>query len=424
MEQKTANLDWANLGFSYIKTPWRFLSYWKNGSWDRGELTGDNRLHISEASTALHYGQQSFEGMKAYRTKDGEIQLFRPDMNAKRMKESAKRLLMPEVPEDMFVEACRQVVAANAEFVPPYGTGASLYLRPLLMGIGDQIGVGPAPEYIFTVFATPVGAYFKGGMKPVNFQITGYDRAAPQGTGAAKVGGNYAASLLPNRIAKEQGYSDCIYLDPATHTKIEEVGAANFFGITKNNEFVTPDSPSILPSITKKSLLYLAEERLGMKALERDVFVEELNEFSEAGAMGTAAVITPIGAVDYNGNRHVFFSETEVGPVTKKLYDLLTGIQFGDVEAPEGWIVKVPLPEEGQHSVFGHEDAGLHGSVEDKTLDPSGKDLSEHSMYAREYSGMRSSGSDSAATTSGKVEGEHSAFVHEDAGLHDSEEEK
>lgn len=344
MEHKIVDLDWVNLGFGYIKTPWRYIAYYKNGSWDEGQLTADNRLHISEASPALHYGQQTFEGLKAYRTKDGSIQLFRPDMNARRMQSSCDRLLMPSFPVDRFVEACKQVVVANAEYVPPYGSGATLYLRPLLIGVGDQVGVKPAPEFIFTVFCTPVGAYFKGGLNPVNFVVAeNYDRAAPFGTGAAKVGGNYAASMKPHDVAAKAGYADCIYLDPATHTKIEEVGAANFFAITKNNEFVTPVSPSILPSITKYSLLHLAKEYLGMPALERDCFVSGLDEFAEAGACGTAAVITPIGAIDYRDEHHVFFSETEVGPVTRKLYDTMVGIQFGDIEAPEGWIVKVPV---------------------------------------------------------------------------------
>lgn len=347
MEKKLADIDWSKLGFEYKKLPYRFLSHWKDGAWDEGVLTEDNILHISEGSAALHYGQQCFEGMKAYRTKDGEIQLFRPDMNAKRMARSCERLIMPYYDEEKFIDACKKVVSANAEYVPPYGSGASLYLRPLVIGVGDMIGVKPAPEYIFTIFAMPVGPYFKGGMSPVNFHITeDYDRAAPHGTGAAKVGGNYAASLMPHEKAKEDGYADCIYLDPATHTKIEEVGAANFFGITKDNEFVTPLSPSILPSITKYSLLQLAKDYLGMKASERDVFVDKLDEFAEAGACGTAAVISPIGAIDYKGKRHVFYSETEVGPVSKKLYDLMVGIQYGDVEGPEGWIVKVP---EGYH---------------------------------------------------------------------------
>ena len=334
-------LDWANLGFSYIKTDFRYIARWKDGKWDDGQLTSDNVLHISEGSTALHYGQQCFEGLKAYRCKDGSINLFRPDENAKRMQRSCHRLLMPEVPIEMFVDACKQVVKANEKFIGPYGSGATLYLRPFLIGVGDNVGVNPAPEYIFSIFCCPVGAYFKGGMKPTNFIVSEYDRAAPQGTGAAKVGGNYAASLLPGKEAKKRNFGDCIYLDPKTHTKIEEVGSANFFGISKNNEFVTPLSPSILPSITKYSLLYLAEERLGLKAIEGDVYIDKLNDFTEAGACGTAAVITPIGGIQNGDDFHVFYSETEVGPVIKKLYAELTGIQFGDIEAPENWIVKV-----------------------------------------------------------------------------------
>jgi len=249
---------------------------------------------------------------------------------------------MPQVPTEMFVDAVKQVVRANEEYVPPYGTGGTLYIRPLLIGVGDIIGVKPAEEYIFTIFVMPVGNYFKGGLTPTNFIVSDdYDRAAPHGTGAAKVGGNYAASLLPGKIAKDKHFSDVIYLDPATHTKIEEVGSANFFGITKDNEFVTPLSPSILPSITKYSLLYLAEHRLGLKPVEGDVPLADLGKFTEAGACGTAAVISPIGGIQHGNDFHVFYSETEVGPVTRKLYDELTGIQFGDVEAPEGWIVKV-----------------------------------------------------------------------------------
>ncbi len=333
-------IDWDNLGFSYIKTPFRYISHWKNGSWDEGRLTEDNQLHISEGSPALHYGQQCFEGLKAYRCKDGSINLFRVQENAKRMNRSASRLMMANVPEEKFVDAVKQVVTANKDYVPPYGSGGTLYLRPLLIGVGDSIGVQPADEYIFTVFCMPVGAYFKGGLKPTNFIISDYDRAAPQGTGAVKVGGNYAASILPGEDAKARSFSDCIYLDPATHTKIEEVGSANFFGITYDDEFITPISPSILPSITKYSLLYLAENRLGLKAIEGDVYLSELDRYKEAGACGTAAVISPIGGIQYGDTFHVFYSETEVGPITKKLYDELTGIQFGDVAAPEGWIMK------------------------------------------------------------------------------------
>jgi branched-chain amino acid aminotransferase len=338
---KNLNLDWARLGFTYMKTDFRYVSRWKDGKWDEGKLVEDNRLCISEASTVLHYGQACFEGLKAYRTKNGKIQLFRPDMNARRMQESCRRLLMPEVPVERFIDACRQVVKANEDYVPPYGTGATLYLRPFMFGTGDTIGVAPAPEYIFSVFCLPVGAYFKGGLSPVNFTVSEYDRAAPFGTGAVKVGGNYAGSLLPHKLAVEKGFADCIYLDPATHTKIEEVGAANFFGITKDGKFVTPKSPSILPSVTRISLLQVARDVLGMETEERDVFIDRLDEFAEAGACGTAAVITPIGGIEYRGKLHVFYSETEVGPVTKKLYEVLTGIQFGDLEAPEGWIFEV-----------------------------------------------------------------------------------
>ena len=334
-------LDWKNLGFSYIKTDYRFIAHWKDGKWDKGELTTDSTLHIHEGSTALHYGQQCFEGLKAYRCKDGSINLFRPDQNAKRMQNTCDRLLMPQVPTELFIRACKEVVKANEKWLAPYGSGATLYLRPFVIGVGENIGVRPAPEYLFCVFCCPVGAYFKGGMKPSNFLVTDYDRAAPHGTGGVKVGGNYAASLLPHELAAKRQFADAIYLDPKTHTKIEEVGAANFFGITRDNKFITPLSPSILPSITKYSLLYLAKERLGLETIEGDVYINELDQFTEAGACGTAAVISPIGGIQYGDDFHVFYSETEVGPITKRLYEELTGIQFGDVEAPEGWIVKV-----------------------------------------------------------------------------------
>ena len=335
------NIDWNNLGFEYIKTDFRYISTWKDGKWDEGHLTEDNILHISEASCALHYGQQCFEGLKAYRTKNGDIQLFRPDRNAARLNDSLNKLLMPEIPEEKFIDACMQVVKANKDYVPPYGTGATLYLRPFVIGVGDNIGVKPAPEYIFCVFCLPVGVYFKGGMTPCNFMIADYDRAAPHGTGGQKVGGNYASSMHPHKIAADRGFADCIYLDPATRTYIEEVGAANFFGITKNNEFVTPKSPSVLPSITKYSLMEIAEKYLDMPVYERKVPINSLDEFKEAGACGTAAVITPIGGIEYKDKLHVFYSETEVGPTTKELYRILCGIQFGDVEAPECLIFKV-----------------------------------------------------------------------------------
>lgn len=338
----TIELDWENLGFNYMNLPLRYIAHYKGGKWNAGELTSDHQLHISESSPALHYGQQGFEGLKAYRTKEGTIQLFRPDQNALRLQKTARRLCMPEVPTEMFVDAVKQVVKANEDFVPPYGTGATLYLRPLLIGVGDIIGVRPAEEYLFTVFAMPVGSYFKGGLAPSSFVISrDYDRAAPLGTGGAKVGGNYAASLQAEVGAKKAGYADAIYLDPTTHTKIEEVGAANFFGITKEGEFITPLSPSILPSITKYSLLYLAEHRLGLKAQETDVLVTDLERFVEAGACGTAAVISPIGRIDDGDRTYIFHSETEVGPTVKRLYEELVGIQFGEVEAPEGWVVKI-----------------------------------------------------------------------------------
>ena len=338
----TVDLDWENLGFNYLKLPFRYISYYKDGKWDDGQLTDDATLHISESSPALHYGQQAFEGMKAYRTKDDSVQLFRPDKNAERMQSTADRLMMPRVSTEKFVDAAIQVVEANKEFVPPYGTGATLYLRPLLIGVGDIIGVKPADEYIFTIFAMPVGNYFKGGLTPTNFIVSeNFDRAAPFGTGAAKVGGNDAASLLPRDYAHSKGFSDVIYLDPATHTKIEEVGSANFFGITADNQFITPLSPSILPSITKYSLLQLAKDRFGMEAIEGHVSISELDKFVEAGACGTAAVISPIGGIQFKDDFHIFYSETEVGPMTRKLYDELVGIQVGDIEAPEGWIVKV-----------------------------------------------------------------------------------
>ena len=249
--------------------------------------------------------------------------------------------MMAEFPIDRFIDACKQVVKANLKYLPPYGSGASLYLRPFVIGIGDNLGVRPAPEYIFSIFCVPVGAYFKGGLAPVNFTISDFDRAAPNGTGAAKVGGNYGGSLLPHERAVQNGFADCIYLDPATHTKIEEVGAANFFGITDDDTFVTPQSPSILPSITKYSLLHVAKEYLGLNTEERDVEIDKLCEFKEAGACGTAAVISPIGGIENKGNFHIFHSETEVGPITRKLYDTLTGIQFGDIKAPEGWVIEV-----------------------------------------------------------------------------------
>lgn len=336
-------IQWNDLGFSYIDTGKSFRAYFKDGQWSEGQIESSKYISISEASPVFHYGQSCFEGLKAYRTQNGDIQLFRPDKNADRMIDSAERLLMEPYPKEAFIEAVHKIVKENAEWVPPYESGATLYIRPFLMGVGDIVGVKPADEYIFSIFVTPVGPYFKGGLKPANFLISDYDRAAPNGTGAAKVGGNYAAGNLAGKLAKDQGYADAIFLDPATKTKIEEVGSANFFAITADNRFITPKSPSILPSITKYSLIDIARERLGMEAVETDVYLEELSGFSEAGAMGTAAVITPIGSIVHGEHRYVFGNGQEVGSVTQCLYNELVGIQFGDVVAPEGWIQKVKL---------------------------------------------------------------------------------
>ena len=336
-------IQWNDLGFSYIDTGKSFRAYFKDGQWSEGQIESSKYISISEASPVFHYGQSCFEGLKAYRTQNGDIQLFRPDKNAERMIDSAERLLMEPYPKEAFIEAVHQIVKENAEWVPPYESGATLYIRPFLMGVGDIVGVKPAEEYIFSIFVTPVGPYFKGGLQPANFLISDYDRAAPNGTGAAKVGGNYAAGNLAGKLAKDQGYADAIFLDPATKTKIEEVGSANFFAITADNRFITPKSPSILPSITKYSLIDIARERLGMEAVETDVYLEELSGFSEAGAMGTAAVITPIGSIVHGEHRYVFGNGQEVGSVTQRLYNELVGIQFGDVVAPEGWIQKVKL---------------------------------------------------------------------------------
>ncbi len=332
------NKDYKDLGFECHDTHANYISFYKDGAWDDGQLKENDCITISAFSTALHYGQEAFEGLKAYRREDGKIQLFRPVDNALRLQRSCERLLMPQIPVEKFIDACEQVVKANEDLVPPYGSGATLYLRPFIIGVGRNLGVRAAKEYIFNVICSPVGSYFKGGLAPNSFMITTNDRAAPNGTGSYKVGGNYAASLYSHNVAKQNGYADCIYLDPLTHTKIDEVGAANFFGITHDNKFITPKSPSILLSITKKSLMYIAKNHLNMEVIEGEVFVDKLDIFKEAGACGTAAVISPIGRIDYEDKKYLFYSETEVGPVTRKLYDLLTGIQFGDLEAPENWV--------------------------------------------------------------------------------------
>lgn len=333
------NIEWSNLGFGYMKTPQRFVSNYKDGKWDEGGLTADDQVVISECAGVLQYAQTVFEGLKAYTTADGRIVMFRPDLNASRLKNSAERLEMPVYPEDKFIEAVKAVVAANSDFVPPYGSGATLYLRPYMFGTNPVIGVKPADEYQFRVFCTPVGPYFKGGAKPITIRVTDFDRAAPHGTGHIKAGLNYAMSLHAIVTAHEEGYDENMYLDAATRTKVEETGGANFLFVTKDGKVVTPKSDSILPSITRRSLMYVAEHYLGLDVEEREVFFEEVKDFAECGLCGTAAVISPVGKI-VNKDEEICFPSgmEEMGPVTKKLYETLTGIQMGTIEAPEGWI--------------------------------------------------------------------------------------
>ena len=335
-------IDWANLGFGYIQTDKRYVSNFKDGAWDEGGLTEDANIVLNECAGVLQYAQTIFEGLKAYRTEDGRIVTFRPDLNAKRMVDSANRLEMPAFPEEKFIEAVEQVVAANADFVPPYGSGATMYLRPYMFGSNPVIGVKPASEYQFRIFATPVGPYFKGGVKPLTIKISDFDRAAPNGTGHIKAGLNYAMSLHAIVTAHAEGYDENMYLDAATRTFVEETGGANFLFITKDNKVVTPKSDSILPSITRRSLMIVAKEYLGLEVEERPVRKDELKDFAECGLCGTAAVISPVGKIVDHGEEICLPSGmTEMGPVTKKLYDTLTGIQMGRIEAPEGWIYEV-----------------------------------------------------------------------------------
>lgn len=340
MEKK--NIDWGNLGFTYIETDQRYVSHYKNGAWDEGAMTSDSNVAINECACVLQYAQTCFEGLKAYTTENGHIVMFRPDLNAKRMADTAVRLQMPAFPEDRFVDAVHRVVEANAAYVPPYGSGATLYLRPFLFGSNAVIGVKPADEYQFRTFATPVGPYFKGGAKPITLRVCDYDRAAPHGTGHIKAGLNYAMSLYAIVEAHEQGYDENMYLDAATRTKVEETGGANFIFVTKDGKVVTPKSSTILPSITRRSLMYVAEKYLNLEVEEREVFFDEVKDFAECGLCGTAAVISPVGKVVDHGNEICFPSGMdEMGPVTKKLYDTLTGIQMGRLEAPKGWIHRV-----------------------------------------------------------------------------------
>ena len=337
MEKK--NLDWSSLGFGYIQTDKRYVSNYKNGSWDEGTLTSDATITINECAGVLQYAQTVFEGMKAYTTEKGQIVVVRPDLNAERMVNSAKRLEMPPFPQDRFVDAVKQVVKANEGYVPPYGSGATLYIRPYMFGSDAVIGVKPANEYQFRIFCTPVGPYFKGGAKPITIRVSDYDRAAPNGTGHIKAGLNYAMSLHAIVEAHEQGYAENMYLDSATRTKVEETGGANFLFVTKDGKVVTPKSSTILPSITRRSLVYVAKEYLGLEVEERPVYFDEVKDFAECGLCGTAAVISPVGKIVDHGKEICLPSGMdEMGPVTKKLYETLTGIQMGRIEAPKGWI--------------------------------------------------------------------------------------
>lgn len=336
------DIDWSNLGFGYVKTDKRFVANYKNGAWDNGVITDDDKVVISECAGVLQYSQSCFEGMKAYTTENGHTVIFRPDMNASRMADSCRRLEMPVFPEDKFVEAIAETVRANEDWVPPYGSGVSLYIRPYMFGSNPVIGVKPADEYQFRVFTTPVGPYFKGGAKPLTIKVSDFDRAAPHGTGHIKAGLNYAMSLHAIVTAHAEGYAENMYLDPATRTKVEETGGANFLFVTKDGKVVTPKSDSILPSITRRSLVHVAKEYLGLEVEEREVLFDEVKDFAECGLCGTAAVISPVGKIVDHGKEICLPSGMdEMGPVTKKLYETLTGIQMGRIEAPKGWIYTV-----------------------------------------------------------------------------------
>ena len=336
------DIDWANLGFGYIKTDKRFVANFKDGAWDDGALVEDDRVIINECAGVLQYAQTCFEGLKAYTTEDGKIVMFRPDLNASRMADSCARLEMPVYPQDKFVEAVAKTVKANAAWVPPFGSGATLYIRPYMFGSNPVIGVKPADEYQFRILTTPVGPYFKGGAKPLTIKVSDFDRAAPHGTGHIKAGLNYAMSLHAIVTAHEEGYAENMYLDPATRTKVEETGGANFLFVTKDGKVVTPKSSSILPSITRRSLVYVVKEYLGLEVEEREVFLDEVKDFAECGLCGTAAVISPVGKIVDHGKEICLPSGMEkMGPTIQKLYDTLTGIQMGKIEAPKGWIYTV-----------------------------------------------------------------------------------
>ena len=340
MEKK--NIDWANLGFGYVQADQRYVSNYKNGAWDEGTLTSDANVVLNECAGVLQYAQTCFEGLKAYTTEDGRIVTFRPDLNAQRMYDTAQRLEMPPFPVERFVDAVKKVVKANEAYVPPFGSGATLYIRPYMFGSNPVIGVKPAEEYQFRIFVTPVGPYFKGGAKPLTLCVSDFDRAAPNGTGHIKAGLNYAMSLHAIVTAHKNGFDENMYLDAATRTKVEETGGANFLFVTKDNKVVTPKSNSILPSITRRSLMIVAKEYLGLEAEEREIEFEEIKDFAECGLCGTAAVISPVGKIVDHGKEICFPSGMEkMGPVTQKLYETLTGIQMGKIKAPEGWICEI-----------------------------------------------------------------------------------
>ena len=337
------NLDWGNLPFGYMKTDKRFVANYKDGAWDNGKLTKDNTIKINECAGVLQYAQTCFEGLKAYTTKDGKIVCFRPDLNADRMADSCARLEMPVFPKDRFIQAVKDVVKANIGWVPPFGSGATLYIRPYMFGSNAVIGVKPSDEYQFRILVTPVGPYFKGGVKPIKVRISDLDRAAPHGTGDIKAGLNYAMSLHNIVDAHKCGYAENMYTDPATHTFIEETGGANILFVSKDGKkIVTPKSNSILPSITRRSLLVVAKDYLGLEVEERQVNKEELADFAEVGFCGTAAVISPIGQIDDHGKSIMVPSGMDsIGPVLGKLRETLTGIQMGELKAPEGWVVEI-----------------------------------------------------------------------------------
>ena len=335
------DLEWGKLPFGYVPTNYNVRCYYRDGKWGEIETSSSEFLSIHIAATCLHYGQEAFEGLKAFRCPDGKVRMFRPDENAKRLQSSARGVMMAEVPTELFMEMAKKVVLLNKEFIPPYESGASLYLRPLLIGSGPQVGVKPATEYLFVIFVSPVGPYFKGGFQGNPYVVTRqYDRAAPHGTGIYKVGGNYAASLRPHVEACHGGQYACeFYLDAKEKKYIDEAGAANFFGV-KNDTYITPQSSSILPSITNKSLMQIAED-IGMKVERRPIAIDELTEFDEAGACGTAAVISPISRIDDPEMGKIYEFGDEPGPWSKKLYDTLRGIQLGTIEDKYGWTMVI-----------------------------------------------------------------------------------